>query len=457
MPGAIRRAVHLKDTAIIGWGVKIGHNLSERPLPDIGTKEELWQQLISSQVDVAPLISADDRKIVQGWLSRLAKPITLFHSTGNSGQARKSLPDDVVSEFYREFLDRCQGTLILLDWDRRVPRLSSARIRHLDDLGSCSTARMFALMLESDLLIGVDSGPLHAASLTEIPTIGVWMPGHYPATYTLPRKNQLNIVLHGHTQQWNRFKRIPWRIVEHPGASFDAGRLVSYCRLMQGQPRFLRDDKAADIQMQQFILDWCRCRGRSNLSDYWDRNRSFDVLFREISIRFDNPVIIETGTIRAEEDWGGAGFFTYLAGCYLSHHGGSLDSVDITPQHCAFARTWTEQFGTHVRIHEQNSLSFLKAFNRPIDVLYLDSLDTTEPNHAQHALAEFQAAERMLHEDTIVCVDDSPWNAGAYVGKGALVVPYLLERGWKILYAGYQVLMSKTPRRTSDDGLVMSF
>ena len=432
--------------------------MSEWPLADIGGKEELWQELIAERVCVEPLIPSDDRDTVRCWLSRLARPITLLHSKGNTGQQHKSLPDEVTADFYCEFLDQCQGTLILLDWDRRVPRLSSARIRHLDDLGSCSTARMLSLMLESDLLIGVDSGPLHAARLTGIPAIGIWMPGHYPVTYTLPRMNQLNVVLAEHTQQWNRFKRIPWRIVEHPGTSFDAGRLAGYCRLMQNPPRYLTDDNAADIQLQEFILDRCRHRGpHHGLSNYWDRNRSFDVLFREMAARFIEPLIVETGTIRSEEDWSGAGFFMYLAGCYLSYRKGQLHSVDISPQNCTFARVWTEQFGAHVLIHEQDSLSFLAAFNGKIDLLYLDSLDATEPNHAQHALAEFLAAERLLHESTIVSIDDSPWKAGSFVGKRALVIPFLLDRGWNILYAGYQVLMSKTPRCTSDDGLIMRF
>lgn len=440
-------------------GSKIGHNLSESPLPDIGTKEQLWPELLSTSSAILSHIPQPDTETVRQWLSSLARPITLLHSKGNSGQGRKSLSDELAAEFYREFLDQCQGTLILLDWDRRVPRISSARVRHLDDLGSCTTGRMLALMAQSDLLIGVDSGPLHVASLIGIPSIGVWMPGHYPATYTLPRVNQLNVVLKEQTQQWNRFKRIPWRIVEHPGSCFEAPRLAKLCHLMQSRTRYGIADKAGDVQLQQFVLDFCRCRntGTGGLSSYWDRNRSFDVLLREMSCRFVEPTVVETGTMRAEEDWSGAGFFTYVAGCFLFRSAGCLHSVDINSVNCAFARSWTEQFGSCVQIHEQDSVSFLTSFDRPIDVLYVDSLDTTEPRHAQHALSEFRAAERLLHEQTIVCIDDTPWNAGAYVGKGALLVPHLLDQGWKVLYAGYQVLLSRTPRCTNDDGLLMRF
>lgn len=65
------------------------------------------------------------------------------------------------------------------------------------------------------------------------------------------------------------------------------------------------------------------------------------------------------------------------------------------------------------------------------------------PGHADHALRELEAAMPKLHDQSLVLVDDTPWNAGAFVGKGARVVPWLTERGWKILYGGYQVLMSK--------------
>ena len=133
----------------------------------------------------------------------------MFHSRGNTGQERKSLPNPKALQFYHEFINRCDGTLILFDWDNRVPRIASARVRHLSDLGACPTETMLALMQRSDLIVGIDSGPLHAARFTNTPTLWVWMPGHYPSTFTLPRREQVNVVLADHTRQWNRFKRIP--------------------------------------------------------------------------------------------------------------------------------------------------------------------------------------------------------------------------------------------------------
>ena len=425
-------------------GSKMGNNLSHPPLPNIGDRSELWAEYCSTRVEIAPHLSPDSIRIVDRWLAELPRPIVLLHTKGNTGQQRKSLPDAVVAEFYKRFIDECDGALILLDWDNRVPRLASHRVRHLDDLGGCSTESMLALMSKSDLIVGVDSGPLHASRFTRTPCVGIWMPGHYPTTYTLPRPEQLNVVLADHTQQWNRFKRIPWNIVEHSGGTFQADILARICRQMLEPPRYLNvTQHAADVQLRQFIQEWCRGERGNALSNYSDRNRSFDLLFRETTKRFERPTIVETGVIRAEEDWAGAGFFTYLAGAYLHQRGGNLIAVDISPQNCQFARTWTEVFGGTVEVRQLDSVAFLQQHSSPIDVLYLDSLDTTEAGHAEHALRETEAALPKLHQQSLIVFDDTPWNGGAWVGKGALAVPHLLRNGWKILYAGYQVLLAR--------------
>jgi len=423
-------------------GSKLGHNISETPLPNIGAKDELWEEYCDTRIDVEPLLPDQAKSTADNWLKNLPRPIVLWHTKGNTAQDRKSLPDATTAEFYKRLIDRCEGTLVLLDWDNRVPRLASHRIRHLDDLGSCSTETMLALMGRADLVVGVDSGPLHACRFTRTPTLGVWMPGHYPTTYTLPRREQVNVVLAEHTHQWNRFKRIPWNIVEHPGGHFSADDLAKLCAGMLGEPRYLTsDDIASDVQLQQFILTWCRGERGNSLSEFADRNRSFDVLFREATKRFQTPSIVETGVIRAEEDWPGAGFFTYLAASYLRRHGGTLHAVDVSRDNCRFARTWTDVFGEIVHVHQQDSVKFLQDHQTPIDVLYLDSLDTTEPKHAEHALREIEAALPKLHTQSIVVFDDTPWHAGGWVGKGARAVPFLLDHGWQILYAGYQVVL----------------
>lgn len=421
-------------------GSKMGHNLSAPPLPPIGTGEELWDEYCSVRVDALRHLPAEATRTAERWLGGLRRPVVLLHTRGNTGGGRKDLPDATALELYKALLDGFDGSLVLLDWDGRVPRLASYRVRHLSELGPCPTEVMLALVARADLMVGVDSGPLHAARFTDTPSVGVWMPGHYPSTYSLPRRRQLNVVLADHTRQWNRFKRVPWNVVEHPGGRYDGATLASLCLDVLVPPRYLRPaDVAADAQMRRWVNELCRGGGNA-LSAYVDRHRSFDLLLREMGRRFEAPVLVETGTIRAEEDWGGAGFFTYLAGAYVHRRGGVLHSVDASPASCAFAREWASVFGDAVRVHQARSEEFLAGFGGPIDVLYLDSLDATEPGHAEHALAELQAALPRLHGRSLVVVDDCPWRGG-WTGKGARVVPWMLENGWALAYSGYQAVL----------------
>lgn len=423
-------------------GSKPGNGISAAPLPHIGERAALWQEYCDVRIDAVRALPAEAVATAGRWLGQLPRPVILLHTRGNTGGGRKDLPDPVAANLYKALLDGCDGSLVLLDWDGRVPRLASHRVRHLDELGACPTEVMLALIGRADLLVGVDSGPLHAARFTDTPAVGVWMPGHYPATYALPRRRQLNVVLADHTRQWNRYKRVPWNIVEHPGSGHDGEKLARLCLRMLEPPRYLRPgDEAADVQMRQWAGEWCRGGGNA-LSAYVDRHRSFDVLLREAGRRFDAPTVVETGTIRAEEDWGGAGFFTYLMGAYLHRRGGGvLHSVDVSAANCGFARDWTAVFGDVVKVHQQRSEDFLARFDRTIDVLYLDSLDTTEPGHAEHALRELQAALPRLHARSVVAFDDSPWHAGGWTGKGARAIPWLLERGWALGYSGYQSVL----------------
>lgn len=120
-----------------------------------------------------------------------------------------------------------------------------------------------------------------------------------------------------------------------------------------------------------------------------------------------------------------------------------MDSVDLSPKHCDFARKWTRPFGASVEVHCADSVAYLSERPGPIDILYLDSLDTTEPGYAEHGLREIQAANPRLHERTLVAFDDTSLRAGKWIGKGMLGVPWLIERGWKTIHIGHQTVLTR--------------
>ncbi len=86
------------------------------------------------------------------------------------------MPDHLCLSLYEGLLDAAGSSLVLLDWDYRVPRPAAGRIRHLKaDWGHIGLEPIAALMQYADLLIGVDFGPLHDASLIPgLRTLGLW-------------------------------------------------------------------------------------------------------------------------------------------------------------------------------------------------------------------------------------------------------------------------------------------
>ena len=56
---------------------------------------------------------------------------------------------------------------------------------------------------------------------------------------------------------------------------------------------------------------------------------------------------------------------------------------------------------------------------------------------------EAQRAQPHLHERSCILIDDTPFKQGATRGKGTLAVPWLTSHGWRIVHAGYQVMLMR--------------
>jgi glycosyltransferase involved in cell wall biosynthesis len=154
--------------------------------------------------------------------------------------------------------------------------------------------------------------------------------------------------------------------------------------------------------------------------------------------------LVETGTARDADNWAGDGESTYVFGTFARRYGCRLWTCDIEEAHIATARRLTAPFKDHIEYVVSDSVEFLQKFDRPIDLLYLDSYDfepDEDPNPPQdHALREAQAALPALHGQSIVLVDDCSLPHG---GKGGKVVPFLLEKGWQLFGLGYQTLVAQ--------------
>lgn len=155
--------------------------------------------------------------------------------------------------------------------------------------------------------------------------------------------------------------------------------------------------------------------------------------------------IVETGTARnGLKNCIGDGCSTCIFSQWAERHGATFHSVDIDPANVKESAKAISSSAKQTFVVCSDSVAFLKGFESRIDFLYLDSYDydqnDPEPSQAHH-LAEIVAAYPRLHEKSVIMIDDCDLPGG---GKGKQVIEFLLEKGWKIAFSGYQVIMVKS-------------
>jgi hypothetical protein len=152
-----------------------------------------------------------------------------------------------------------------------------------------------------------------------------------------------------------------------------------------------------------------------------------------------NPVIVETGCARQEttpEAWQGDGMSTLIFDSFVKTNGGSLHSVDISPEAVNFARSKVTTNRSEIAC--EDSVSFLHKFSNKIDLLYLDSYDLDPENphpSSMHHIYELLAVSKCLKKGTMIVVDD---NLSEEIGKGKYIADYLSKIGVPMIYSGYQ-------------------
>jgi len=156
-------------------------------------------------------------------------------------------------------------------------------------------------------------------------------------------------------------------------------------------------------------------------------------------------LIVETGTQRLIDDPGGGS--TTLFGAFCARYGKRLITVDINPLALKVAMDATKEFRAYITYVRMDSVEFLRQFEEPIDLLYLDSLDCPLPpadaTEAQvHQLNELKAAYKNLHAGSIYVGDDNNFANG---GKTRLAKRFLLKTGeWMCVLDAGQTVWVKT-------------
>lgn len=175
---------------------------------------------------------------------------------------------------------------------------------------------------------------------------------------------------------------------------------------------------------------------------------SMDVRYETFKLAFDllsdlpNHRILETGCVRLKDDWG-AGYSTMLFGEFCKLFGGKLITIDNSEQHMNICKELTREYSEHIEYVIGDSLDMLSEIKSKVDLLYLDSfdldLDGDRVPSQKHNLNEFIKSESILHEKSIVLIDDCFYGDG----KPRLTKEYMVNNGWKVVCELQQILLTR--------------
>jgi len=216
-------------------------------------------------------------------------------------------------------------------------------------------------------------------------------------------------------------------------------------------------------------MDWFDRDFKDNLGLRYNTVKKALELFAENN----GELIVETGTTRLANDWGG-GYSTVVFGEFLRRYEkGKLITIDIDERNIAFCKDVTALYARQTEYVVSDSLEYLKSFGQKIDLLYLDSydypygellelyggqvdienarkllselreeeivekhFDVINPSQ-EHQLKEFKLVEHLLPKGTPILLDDSDLPGG---GKTRLTKLYLKEIGATCVIDAYQSL-----------------
>jgi hypothetical protein len=173
------------------------------------------------------------------------------------------------------------------------------------------------------------------------------------------------------------------------------------------------------------------------------RKRGFEIIYDHLT-QCKWPLLVETGvTYKYDQDVDGLS--TLILDLMSSLTQGTLQSVDISQEHCNFSDEYTS---ARTLIYRGDSVKFLNhklgeydKLGRKIDLLYLDSSDldiSNWHNGAMQSMQELLAICPALRPGTMIAVDDCTMHDGRKVGNGAYIADYMERVEKPLIHIGYQ-------------------
>jgi hypothetical protein len=179
-----------------------------------------------------------------------------------------------------------------------------------------------------------------------------------------------------------------------------------------------------------------------------DRICGFDYVFQYLRT-IDNPVIVETGCSRQEDNYEGDGMSSLLFDAYINEYGGSFYTVDISEEFINFCKS---KVSNKTSITHSDSVLYLKKLNeqfqienKKIDLLYLDSFCAPRNNplvlreSQEHHFFEFITILPSLKKGALVGVDDNWMEHGLPAGKSLVLSKYMNKINNPPVLNAYQI------------------
>lgn len=218
------------------------------------------------------------------------------------------------------------------------------------------------------------------------------------------------------------------------------------------------------------LLDTGTNEGLRDIRPELSRYQSFKYCIEHLS-KINNPSILELGTTRSfvdgkykgcnledrkywEKDnyskWDfGGGCFTLIFG-QLNY---DFTTLDLIPSHIERSKYMTDSLGIKCTHVVSDSCEYLKTTNKQFDLIYLDTCDMMPISNAEFVQleeAKYIVERNLLKPNGLLLIDDvlnkTPFEHGHLdnkYGKSTKSLPYLLNNDFKVVFEGYQYILSK--------------